>query len=84
MNLNSPDYPNVPAAYDDNGNVFSFVDGHVEYHQWKFNQPGYGLINCPYKYNVIGPPNHYPSSVQDVDYIWLRLRTACKTTQLYQ
>jgi prepilin-type N-terminal cleavage/methylation domain-containing protein len=84
MDLNAPDYPDCPAAYDDNGDVFSFVDGHVEYHKWKYNAAGVGLMNVPYQYNVVNGGAHYASSVQDVDYIWLRLHTSCKTNQLYQ
>ena len=82
MDLSSPDYPDVSAAYDNHGNTFSFIDGHVEWHKWMYIQPQQGLLACPYQYNVINNGAHWPSSVQDVDYsVWLRLHTACKDGQ---
>src|ERR1043166_4574143 len=73
MNLASPDYPDIPAAYDCGGNCFSFADGHGEYRKWKWHGPaGFGLLNCPYAYGVTG--GHWGSSPQDVDWLWLKER----------
>jgi prepilin-type N-terminal cleavage/methylation domain-containing protein len=76
MNLNSPDYPDVPAAYHNgNGNCFTFGDGHAEVHKWLWNGPaGSGLKNCPYAKDVHS--GHWGSSGQDMDWIWLRVHSA--------
>jgi prepilin-type N-terminal cleavage/methylation domain-containing protein len=82
MSLNAPNFPDVPAAYDNNGNVFSYVDGHATYHKWLYNPgPTFGLVNCPYRYGLGYSQPAWPSSVQDVDWIWLREHTSCKTGQ---
>src|SRR5689334_12445898 len=53
--LNTPgNYPDVPAAYDNGGNCFSFADGHVEYRKWQFHDAKFGILNCPYRYNTTG------------------------------
>ena len=36
MGLNSFDYPDVPAAYHGGINCFTFADGHVEAHKWRW------------------------------------------------
>jgi prepilin-type N-terminal cleavage/methylation domain-containing protein len=82
LSLNSFSYPNVPAAYDCGGNCFSFMDGHGEYHKWKWpgipGASGAGIQNCPYAYGTTGGGAAYGSSPQDTDYIWLRLHSSCK------
>jgi prepilin-type N-terminal cleavage/methylation domain-containing protein len=77
MNLNSPDYPDVPAAYHSgNGNCFTFADGHAEVHKWLWaGTAGAGLKNCPYAKGVSG--GHWGSSGLDMDWQWLRVRSAC-------
>jgi prepilin-type N-terminal cleavage/methylation domain-containing protein/prepilin-type processing-associated H-X9-DG protein len=77
MNLNNPDYPDIPANYHGGNNGFSFVDGHVEPKKWKWaGGPNAGLLNCPYaRYSVGG---HWGSSPQDVDYLWLKERSSAK------
>ena len=76
MNLNSPDYPDAPAAYHAGANCFSFVDGHVEAHKWQWNGPASaGLTHIPYTKGVSG--THWNSSGQDVDWLWLKQRTSC-------
>ena len=75
MNLNAPDYPDVPAAYHGGINCFTFADGHVEAHKWAWNGPaGLGLLNCPYAKGLTG--THWPSSIRDVDWLWLRVRSS--------
>jgi prepilin-type N-terminal cleavage/methylation domain-containing protein len=76
MNLNSPDYPDVPAAYHaGNGNCFTFGDGHVEAKKWQWNaDSSHGLKACPYQKGVTG--GHWPSAGTDVDWIWLRQRSS--------
>ena len=81
MNLNAPDYPDIPAAYDNVGNVFSFADGHAEYVKWRYNSPGHSINSCPYSYGMVNNGVHWPSSVQDVDWIWLREHTSCRVGQ---
>ena len=77
-NLRVPEYPDVPAAYDCNGNCFSFIDGHAEYRKWKWiTNNKAGLLKCPYAYNVTGGGVHWPSSGLDVDWVWLRDHTSC-------
>jgi len=78
MNLNSPDYPDVLGAYHGGGNSLTFGDGHGEYHKWKWKAPGgYGLLTCPYSFGVTG--THYGSSLQDIDWQWLVLRSGART-----
>jgi type II secretory pathway pseudopilin PulG len=77
MNLNSPDYPDIPAAYHGGVNCFSFGDGHVEAHKWKWKgATGVGLMNCPYAYGYTG--SHWGSSVQDKDWLWLQARSSVR------
>jgi prepilin-type N-terminal cleavage/methylation domain-containing protein len=77
-NLRVPEYPDVPAAYDCNGNCFSFIDGHTEYRKWKFNTNlKAGLLACPYAYGITGGGAHWPSSGLDQDWVWLRDHTSC-------
>ena len=77
MNMNSPDYPDIPANYDCGGNNFTFADGHGEYRKWKWSgSANAGLKNVPYIKNNIG--GHWGSSGQDVDWTWIRERTSCK------
>jgi prepilin-type N-terminal cleavage/methylation domain-containing protein len=76
MNCLAPDYPDIPANYHGGkGNCFTFADGHGENHNWLWRgSPGAGLLNCPYAYGVTG--GHWGSSGLDVDWLWLRQRTA--------
>jgi prepilin-type N-terminal cleavage/methylation domain-containing protein len=77
MNLNAPDYPDVPAAYHGGINCLTFADGHGEPHRWKWLGPsGYSILNCPYAYGMVG--THWQSSPQDVDWLWLRERSAAR------
>ena len=77
-NLNTPDYPDVPANYHQGGNVFSFADGHTEYKKWMYNtsDPKAGIKNVPYSKGVTG--THWGSSGLDMDWKWLRDHTSCK------
>jgi prepilin-type N-terminal cleavage/methylation domain-containing protein len=79
--LNTPGFPDVPAKYDCGGNCFSFVDGHTEYHKWKYNSavPLGSILGCPYAYNVRGPGGgiSITSSGLDPDWKWLREHTSC-------
>jgi len=77
MQLNQPDYPDIPAAYDCGGNCFTFADGHGEFHKWKWRgTPTAVLLNAPYAKNVTG--GHWGSSGLDVDWLWLREHSSCK------
>lgn len=79
MNLSTPDYPDVPAAYHGKkGNCFSFADGHAEKKIWQEkNLPAtLGLINCPYQYGSIG--GHWNTIGSDRDWKWLTNHAAAK------
>jgi prepilin-type N-terminal cleavage/methylation domain-containing protein len=77
MNSNSPDYPDIPANYDCGGTCLTFADGHGEYRKWAWpGSPTAGLRSVPYQKGNIG--GHWPSSGQDVDWLWLRDRTSCR------
>jgi type II secretory pathway pseudopilin PulG len=77
MHLTSPDYPDVPAAYDIGGNCFSFADAHVEYRKWVWSGiTTAGLRNCPYAYHMQANGAHWPSSGVDLDWLWLRQHTS--------
>lgn len=79
--LSTPGYPDVPAKYDCGGNCFSFIDGHTEYHKWKYitSDPKAGILNAPYALNVRGPGGglSMTSSGLDMDWKWLREHTSC-------
>ena len=76
MNTASPDYPDIPANYDCEGNCFSFADGHGEYRRWLWpGNPTTGLRSVPYAKGNTG--GRWASSGLDVDWLWLRERTSC-------
>lgn len=76
VNLNQPDYPDVPAAYHGGVNCFTFADGHGEPRKWK------GVLRTvPYVKNVTatqGGIGRIGTSAQDPDWLWLKERSACK------
>jgi prepilin-type N-terminal cleavage/methylation domain-containing protein len=77
-NLTSPQYPDVPAAYDDGGNVFVYADGHAAYYKWKW---GYhnnaGLLSCPNQAGSFYPAgSNWGSSGADVDWLWMKQHTS--------
>ena len=69
VDCNSPDWPDVPAAYLRGRNEFSFADGHVEVHKWLTR----ALISVPYVYGV-GYPQQAVSAVPggkgNADWAW--------------
>jgi prepilin-type N-terminal cleavage/methylation domain-containing protein len=77
LSLNSVDYPDVPAAYHGGINCLSFADGHGEPHKWRWlGTASAGLMNCPYAKDLHG--SHWPSSGQDVDWLWLQVRSSAR------
>jgi len=81
MDNQTPDYPDCPAAYDCGGNCFSFVDGHGEYHKWKWagipGNPPSGILAVPYQKGYAIPGGHVGSSATDPDWHWLRSHASC-------
>ena len=79
MDLNQPDFPDVPANYHGGVNCFSFADGHAEAHKWQG-----ALKSVPYAKGDRGTywPNGAPGGAsldpKHVDWQWLAQRTACK------
>ena len=58
-------------------NCFSFADGHAEPHRWQWLGPANaGILNCPYAQLVAG--YDWGSGGQDVDWLWLRDRSATR------
>jgi prepilin-type N-terminal cleavage/methylation domain-containing protein len=82
VNLNTPDWPDVPANYHNKGNCFTFADGHGEFRKWRWpGRVGLGLVNVPYAKGITANSGGYGrtgSSGQDVDWLWLKERSACK------
>lgn len=77
MRLSYPEYPDIPANYNGQGNCITFADGHVEFRKWRW--PGTantGLRNVPYVKGQTG--GTWGSSGSDEDWAWLRERTAWK------
>jgi hypothetical protein len=70
MNLNTPDYPDVPASYHCDVNCFTFADGHGEPRKWRST-----LRTVPYVKGVTG--THVGTSATDPDWLWLKLHTSC-------
>jgi len=81
MDLNQPQYPDVPANYHGHSNGFNFADGHAELHKWKG-----GLVSTPYAYGIgfnahpPGDPAIWPpvQNANDPDWIWLKQHTSSK------
>jgi prepilin-type N-terminal cleavage/methylation domain-containing protein len=80
MSCQTPDYPDVPAAYDCGGNCFGFADGHAVYQKWMWGGTATsGLKNCPYGAGQFRAGTaHWGSSPQDVDWKWLQFKTSCR------
>ena len=77
MSLNSPLYPDIPAAYHGGGNCFTFADGHGEPHKWRWGgTPNAGLLHVPYQKGSTA--SNWGSSAQDVDWLWFKEHTAAK------
>jgi prepilin-type N-terminal cleavage/methylation domain-containing protein len=80
--LNTPRFPDCPAAYHAGVDCFSFADCHVEAHKWLWHGPvGYGILGAPYHYNITDHSGGFgivQSSPQDPDWLWLRDHTSCK------
>ncbi len=73
VNLSQPIFPDVPAAYHCNGNVFSYADGHCAKQPWveKGLVGVNGLRNCPYQTGVY--QNSWPGvSVNDRDWQFIK------------
>jgi hypothetical protein len=81
MDMNQPDYPDVPANYHGHSNGFNFADGHAELHKWRG-----GLVSTPYVYGI--GYNSYPpgsavpwppvQNANDPDWVWLKQHTTIK------
>lgn len=70
LSMTTPNYPNIPAGYLDNGCGFSFADGHGEIHRWR--SP---YITVPVTKNSPFPP--LGTSGLDLDWKWLREHASC-------
>lgn len=64
----------VPAAYHNNGCNFSFADGHVEFHEWKFPRVMLPVIWAADTVPGLGSQNN--SVLADPDILWLAHRTS--------
>ena len=74
MNLNQPDFPDVPANYHGGVNCFTFADGHGESRKMRG-----ALGKVPYVKNVTAQTNgRIGTTAQDPDWLWLRDRTSCR------
>ncbi len=74
VELATPGFPDVPAAYMDGANGFGFADGHVESHLWKTT----ALTAVPYSPGVTGSYPPVPGGVNNLDWIWMTNHSACK------
>lgn len=82
MNLQSPGFPDCPAAYHGGVNCFGFADGHGEVHKWigpykvDANNPT-GIRGVVYSYGAKrGGVTTVLSSGGDKDWNWLRWVTS--------
>ena len=71
VDMETPDWPDVPAAYLKGRNEFSFADGHSEVRKWKTT----ALINVPYALDVVEPgggpyPFANPGGKSNPDWSW--------------
>ncbi len=82
VNLNSPDWPDVPANYHGGGDCITFADGHGEYRRWRWKGPrGLGLLGVPYAKGITANSGGYGrtgSSGQDVDWLWIKERSSVR------
>jgi prepilin-type N-terminal cleavage/methylation domain-containing protein/prepilin-type processing-associated H-X9-DG protein len=63
-------FPDVPAAYHNNGCDFSFADGHVETHQWRTTTLQNAKGHSP------------PAGENNVDWIWFSQHATADPTSL--
>jgi len=81
MQLQTPNFPDMPANYHGKNNCFAFQDGHVEEHTWHG-----ALMSTPYSPSI--GSSHYWNgtsfqagqlSAQDPDWNWVRQHTASRS-----
>ncbi len=82
VNLQTPQFPDVPAAYHGGVNCFSFADGHGEVHKWigpyvpSTSNP-IGIRGVIYAFgNQRSAATPAGSSGQDQDWLWLRYHSS--------
>jgi prepilin-type N-terminal cleavage/methylation domain-containing protein len=81
MQLQTPNFPDMPANYHGKNNCFAFQDGHVEEHTWRG-----ALASTPYS-SAIGSSHYWNGttfqanqlSAQDPDWIWVKQHTASRS-----
>jgi prepilin-type N-terminal cleavage/methylation domain-containing protein len=78
MDLNAPDYPDVPANYHGKSNGFNFADGHAETHSWKGT-----LRDTPYVKDITHTSPGYSTwppvpKANDPDWVWLKAHSSTK------
>jgi prepilin-type N-terminal cleavage/methylation domain-containing protein/prepilin-type processing-associated H-X9-DG protein len=66
-------FPDVPAAYHDNGLGLSFADGHAEIHKWQTT----ALLHAK------GHSPQVPGGKDNVDWIWFSQHTAADPDSTY-
>jgi prepilin-type N-terminal cleavage/methylation domain-containing protein len=71
--LNSPIFPDVPAAYLDGACGFSFADGHGEIHAWQSSTLLLGVVAHVNQFQLSAG-----GGVGNADWQWLKQHSACK------
>jgi prepilin-type N-terminal cleavage/methylation domain-containing protein len=74
LSLQTPGFPDCPAAYLGGACGFNFADGHAETHKWVTT----ALTAVPYQLDVTGSSPPVPGGVGNADWIWVRLHGACQ------
>jgi len=74
INLNQPEWPDLPASYHGWSCGFSFGDGHVELRRWASL-----AIQVPVVKNVV--VHNVEATAANPDYIWFTQRSACLAGQ---
>jgi len=72
LSLSTPSFPGIPANYHGNACGFSFADGHAEERHWTTSS-----LALPVTLGASFPTGS-SASVQNADWIWLRLHSACQ------
>ena len=71
-------WPDVPAAYLNDGTTFAFFDGHAAFHKWQTP-----ALLIPVQFNVdIANIAATPGGINNPDFVWWRMHTCCNPGQV--
>ena len=78
VNTHSGLWPDVPAAYLNDGTTFGFFDGHAEFHKWRTSAL---LIPVQQNVDILNIPAT-PGGINNPDWVWWRMHACCNPGQI--